>query len=113
MLRCTNDMMRRKNSSFASVLALFLLPAMLVAQDVSQLLTEAKKFESEFKQTEALNKYLEILKVQPAHFVALCKASELHTLLGKRQPTKEKQRNYFNTAKSYAQQALKLNAAST
>ena len=105
--------MQRKNNAFAVILFFFLLPVVLVAQDVNQLLTEARKFETEFKQTEALNKYLDILKVQPNHFVALCKASELHSLLGKRQPTKEKQRNYFNAAKGYAQQALKVNAAST
>jgi tetratricopeptide (TPR) repeat protein len=89
-----------------------LLSVLASAQDINAMLNEARQLEVSFKESEALNKYMDVLRVQPGNFAALCKASELHSLLGKRQATKEKQKAYFKSAKSYAQQALRLNAAS-
>jgi tetratricopeptide (TPR) repeat protein len=88
-------------------------PVLLCAQDINALLNEAKQYETDFRQNEALAKYLDILRLQPNHFVALCKASELYSLVGKRQSTKEKQKTYFKTARDYAQMALKVNPSST
>lgn len=87
----------------------FLLPIRAGAQDVNALLKEAHQYEAAFKQKEALQKYLEVLKVQPQHLTALCKASELYNALGKRQPSKESQKEYYRTAKTYARKALQIN----
>ena len=87
----------------------FLLPLANKAQDISLLLKEAQQFEAKFQDKEALNKYLEILRHQPNHLKALAKSSELHALVGRRQP-KENQANYYNMARSYAEHALRINS---
>jgi tetratricopeptide (TPR) repeat protein len=88
---------------------LFLLPFENKAQDISVLLKEAQQYEARFNDQEALQKYSQILRHQPNNIQALCKASELHALVGRRLPTKEKQVEYYKLARSYAQQALKIN----
>jgi tetratricopeptide (TPR) repeat protein len=96
-----------------SMLLLSLLfPLLLVAQDVNSLLKEAKQLEAAFRDNEALVKYTEVLKLDPSNLVALCKISELYSLLGKRQAKKEDQKTYFKAARSFGQQALKANANS-
>ena len=94
------------------VLVSFLLPIESKAQDIAVLFKEARQYEAAYKEKEALVKYFEILKYQPNNLTALCKASELYYLLGKRQASKEKQKDYYLASKSYAQQALKVNAQS-
>jgi tetratricopeptide (TPR) repeat protein len=99
---------------FKKILILFflfsiILPNESVAQDIRILLKEAQQFEAKFNDRESLNKYLEVLRHKPNHFTALCKASELYALLGRRQSTKEKQAEYYKMAKDYAQHAYKIN----
>ena len=96
-----------------SSLVFSFLPFESNAQDLSVILNEAKQFETTWKEKEALDKYLEALRYQPTHLGALVKTSELYSKLGKRQPTKEKQKQYYNSAKSYAQKALQVNANSS
>lgn len=79
------------------------------SQDENKLLSEARQLEATFKENDAMVKYLEVLKIQPRNYTALCKVSELYSLLGKRQPTKEKQKIYYRAARNYAQQALVVN----
>ena len=96
----------------AFILPLFLLlivPIKNLAQDIALLFKEARQYEAKFNDKEALHKYLEILRFQPNNLTALCKSSELHALLGRRQPAKEKQTDYFKMSKSYAQHALRIN----
>ena len=93
---------------FIFIFILLIVPAAL-AQDISLLLKEAQKYESAFREQEALAKYTEVLHLQPNNLTALCKASELYNILGKRQPGKEKQKQYYIAAKKYAAQALKVN----
>ena len=88
---------------------LLILPVCIQAQDIGLLLKSAQQSESSFNDNEALNKYAEILRHQPNHLTALCKSSELHALTGRRLPTKEKQADYYYKAKTYAQQALRIN----
>lgn len=73
------------------------------------MLREAQQHEVRFNDNEALKKYLEVLRLQPDHFGALCKSSELHAILGRRQPSREKQADYYKAAKGYAVRALKIN----
>lgn len=94
------------------VFVLLLLPFFSKAQGVDKLLLEAKQQEAVFRDNEALSKYLEVLKLQPDHITALCKVSELYSLTGKRQATKEKQKEYYAAALKYAKQAYATNPTS-
>lgn len=79
------------------------------AQDVSALMRQAALLERNFKDEQALQKYLEVIKSDPANLVALCKASELYSIVGKRQPTKEKQKEYYKKGLELARKAIKIN----
>jgi tetratricopeptide (TPR) repeat protein len=85
---------------------MFILSFENQAQDIGLLLKEAQQLEARFNDKEALQKYWQILRFQPSNVVALCKSSELHALLGRRLATKEKQTEYYQSARSYARQAL-------
>lgn len=101
-------MVLQKTISWVLCLLLF-LPPVSRAQDVNALIKEAQQLESATKEKEALQKYLDVLRLQPNHLTALCKASELYNTLGKRQATKSSQKEYYRTAKTYAQKALQVN----
>lgn len=81
----------------------------LHAQNVAVLMQQAESFEKAFKDDEALKKYTEVLKYEPLNIDALCKTSELYSVIGKRRPTKEEQKQYYKTGESYARKALKVN----
>lgn len=82
-------------------------------QDISTLLAEGRQLEAAFRDAEALERYQAVLRLDPRQFTALCKVSELHSLLGKRQPTPAKEKEYYQAAENYAGQALAVNPAST
>ena len=92
-----------------SVLLLSILPFENKAQDIDRLLNEARQLESSFHQNEALQKYLEVLHYQSGNLAALCKVSELYSILGNRQTVKSKKKEYFNSGKKYGQLALQVN----
>ena len=92
---------------------ILVLPFENQAQDTKTLLKEAQQFEASFKDNEALQKYLQLVKLESNNLVALCKTSELYAKLGKRQPTKPKQSEYYVSAKQYAEKALKVNENSS
>lgn len=104
--------MCKKDCSIWLVLCLLILPFENNAQDLNTLLKDAQQLEASFKEAEALQKYLDVLRYQPANLTALTKTSELYSILGKRQPSKDKQKEYFRNAKSYAQKALQVNGNS-
>ncbi|PSL48110.1 tetratricopeptide repeat protein [Chitinophaga niastensis] len=79
------------------------------AQSVSEMVEEAKQLEKQMKETEALEKDKDILKIQPTEIDALTQASQLSSRIGNRQKSKDDKIPYFNQAKNYAQQALKVN----
>ena len=87
----------------------FLFALSVVGQDVNLILRDAQKEEAAFREREALAKYLEVLRYQPQHLTALCKTSELYSILGKRQQSKDKQKQYYQLGKKYAEQALRVN----
>jgi tetratricopeptide (TPR) repeat protein len=99
-----------KKAVIPFVLLLLILPFQNRAQDIKLLLKEAQQFEAKFNDKEALQRYIEVLRSNPDHLTALCKSSELHALLGRRQPTKEKQADYYKMARAYAEHALKVNS---
>jgi tetratricopeptide (TPR) repeat protein len=89
---------------------LFLLPFGNKAQDIEPLLKDARQFEASFKDEAALQKYLQAVKIQPGNLTVLCKISELYNLAGKDQSAKDKQKQDYLNAKTYAQKALQVNA---
>ncbi|MEP7258542.1 MAG: hypothetical protein ABI687_09140 [Flavitalea sp.] len=87
----------------------WLFPMTLAAQDIPSLLLDGANLEKSFHDQEALQKYIEVLKREPNHLQALCKSSELYNVLGKRQASKEKQKEYYNAGREYAVRAIKVN----
>ncbi|RFS20578.1 hypothetical protein DVR12_18625 [Chitinophaga silvatica] len=80
----------------------------LQAQSVNEMVEEAKQLEKQMKETDALQKDKDILKIQPTELDALNQASQLSSRIGNRQKDKADKISYFNQAKSYAQEALKV-----
>ncbi|CAL1517330.1 hypothetical protein [Chitinophaga sp. MM2321] len=88
----------------------FLVFAVFIAkaQSVDEMVEQAKQLELQMKEPDAFEKDKEILKIQPDDIRALTQASQLCSRIGNRQKSKDDKTNYFNQAKSYAQQALKV-----
>ncbi len=95
------------------MLFLLILPFENNAQDINTLLKDAQQLEHAFKEPEALQKYLDVIRHQPTNLTALIKASELYSILGKHQSTKDKQKEYYRNARVYAQKALQVNPNSS
>ena len=81
------------------------------AQDVAYLVKEGEELEKSQKENEALQKYLEALKLAPNDITALINASELYSVFGNREKEKKSKLDYYTAAKTYAESALKVNAA--
>lgn len=105
--------MGKLGSTIKLLLILLILPFENNAQDINALLKDAQQLENAFKEPEALQKYLDVLRSQPNNLTALIKVSELYSITGKHQATKEKQKEYYSNAKVYAQKALQVNANSS
>lgn len=89
----------------------FMLPFFVLAQpaQVAKLISEAKALEQQLDEEGALQRYLEVLKLDPNNFDATWNTSFLYAKIGNRQidiPTKTK---YFSTSRNYAAKALQLN----
>jgi len=89
-----------------------LIPIQILAQDPITVLREAERLEYSFKESDALAKYKEVLKLQPNNLQVLCKCSDLSSRIGHRQTNKKTQEEYYTAAKTYAEAALKVNAQS-
>lgn len=79
------------------------------AQPVEELVRQADMLERQLKEEEAYQKFKEVIKQQPTHLHALTRCSELASRIGRRQPTKEKQVDFYKAAKIYAERALRVN----
>lgn len=84
----------------------------LRAQDIAQVLQEARRQQRAFNDTAALNLYLDVLQKNPQELTALCKASELYCITGKRLPRTEDQRLSYLRALELAQKAIRLHPSS-
>ena len=102
-----------KSMVIASLSLMVFIPGMMPAQDLATLLHQAQKEEKSFHDPEALSKYREVLEIQPNNLHALCRTSELYSLIGKRLSNKTDQKNYFLSGRHYAQLALKANPNSS
>lgn len=92
-----------------TVALLVIFTAKGMAQSVEEMLAQAKQLELQMKETEALNKYKDVLRIQPNQLTALSQASQLCSREGNRQKNKSDKTKFFNEAKNYAQQALRAN----
>lgn len=88
------------------ILLLFPFGYSVMAQDAAVLLKEADNFERQIKETEALDKYKQVLAVEPTNLKALVKAAELNAAIGGRLVDKNSRRLYFETAVAYAKKAF-------
>lgn len=105
--------MGKIGSTIGFMLFLLILPFENNAQDINSLLKDAQQLETAFKEPEALQKYLDVIRFQPGNLTALIKISELYSILGKHQGTKDKQKEYYRNARVYAQKALTVNGNSS
>ncbi|HEY4286054.1 MAG TPA: hypothetical protein VGN00_03055 [Puia sp.] len=90
---------------------LLAIPFAAFSQDLSTLLHQAARLESEFREEEALPAYQEVLRLQPHNIEALCKCSDLSCRIGNRQTNREKKIGYFKAGYGYAQTAWLLDSA--
>ncbi len=81
----------------------------LPAQDMGNLIKEADRLEHLPNERAALNKFKEIIKLQPSNCYALNKCSELCSRIGNRQPEAKQKQAYYEAAKNYALLSLKVN----
>jgi tetratricopeptide (TPR) repeat protein len=75
------------------------------------LLKRAYELQLQYKETEALAVYEQILATAPENYEALCNASLLHSRMGERYADDSRKINHFNIAKSYALRAYELKPA--
>lgn len=80
----------------------------LHAQTVEELVAQAQLLEKQMKEVDALNKYKEALQVSPGHVYAFSQMSLLSSREGQRQKDKAVKMEYFDNAKTYAYEALKV-----
>ncbi|MDQ4139009.1 MAG: hypothetical protein M3142_00660 [Bacteroidota bacterium] len=73
-----------------------------------ELVREANQLLEEYKDVEALQKFEEVLVVNPDHYEALYKVSLLHSRIGFRYPDELQKGEHFLLAKEYAEKALKV-----
>lgn len=95
-----------KRSLQQCFLICFLLGSnMLFAQDINILLKEASNLERVQKDNEALEKYKQVLTIDPAHLKALVRSAELSASLGGKLTDKNSKRLFYETALAYAKRA--------
>lgn len=92
-----------------SLLVFFVAALPLTAQNVAMLMQQAASLEKSFRDEEALKKYLEVLKYDADNMDALCKTSELYSIVGKRLSTKEQQKEYYKKGEVFARKAIRIN----
>lgn len=75
-----------------------------------QLLQQAKQLLNNYKDSEALLLYEQVLSAAPDNYEALCKASLLHCRIGDRYSSDETSKlQHYAKAKAYAQRAYEIN----
>ncbi|MBD1396010.1 hypothetical protein H9Q13_02435 [Pontibacter sp. JH31] len=77
------------------------------------LLKKAYELQIQFKETEALAVYEQIITADADNFEALCQASLLHCRMGERFADDSRKMEHFNTAKLYAMRAYQLDTTNT
>lgn len=89
----------------ALLILLIAIPSFARSQDINILLKEADNLEKQQKETEAIDKYKQILVDNPTHLKSLVKMTELNVMQGNKQTEKSAKRLYYETALSFAKRA--------
>ena len=87
------------------------LPTLAAAPDppaIRRALAAAARLAADYKESEALARYQEILKIDPEQYEALWRAAELSVRIGQRYNDITRKSAYFDAARDYADQALAL-----
>lgn len=95
----------RRSLQLCILLCLLFCGQLLFAQDINILLKEASNLERVQKDNEALEKYKQILSIEPVHLKALVRSAELSASIGGKQTDKNSKRLYYETALAYAKRA--------
>ena len=86
---------------------LFVLSVCTVqSQDINVWLKEADNLEKQQREPEALEKYKQVLVLEPANMKSLVKAAELNVSISRRQSDKNNKRLYIETAYAFAKRAI-------
>lgn len=87
-------------------------PCLLFAQNIdkSTLDRKADSLYSDFQEEEALDQYQKILDEYPRDYKALWRASFLHSRIGNRKEEQQQKEEYFQEARSLAEQALEIDS---
>ena len=91
-----------------SCMIFFILPA--VAQDVGYLVDEGERLEKAMKDSEALEKYREALRIAPSDLRARVKCSEMLSMIGYRTTDPAGRKRAFEEARDLAREALKIDS---
>ena len=96
------------------LIVVFSCSAIVKAQDVNIITKEGEKLEVSMNDEQALIKFKEALLIQPSNIFLLCKCSELSTRIANRLFHEESKQNYlFASAKSYANEAIRLDSTNS
>ena len=76
--------------------------------DVAVLIKDGDHFENSLDEKSALEKYKAAFKLQPSNVLALNKCSELCSRIGTRETDDKTRTGYYQNAKNYAVEALRL-----
>jgi tetratricopeptide (TPR) repeat protein len=77
--------------------------------DIGKLLAEARALQKQYKDSEALAKYEQVLALAPGHYEALWQASVLSVRIGSRYTDETRKAAYFSAARLYSTRALVVN----
>jgi tetratricopeptide (TPR) repeat protein len=69
----------------------------------------AERQEAQLNETAAFETFRQALRINPNNYQALWKSSELCSRIGKRQPKKEHQQEWYRAGRAYSQKAIQLN----
>ncbi len=91
-------------------LLLSLLSITGFSQNISVLFKEADNLEIQLKEPEALDKYKQIILLEPANIPALVKAAELNISISNRQADAKNKRLFIESAYAYANRAFQADS---
>lgn len=96
-------------SIFCALLLLLVIDGS--SQDINVLLKEADNLEKTQKESEALEKYKQVLLQEPNNIRALVKSAEMNANVGNRQTDKNTKRLYYESALAFANRAFLADSA--
>lgn len=74
----------------------------------TELMKRAEQLLSNYKESEALRLFEQVIEQAPENYEALCKASILHSRIGERYSDETRKMQHFSKAKDYATKAYEL-----